>query len=60
MIGLGHNATDVLELAELPRRGACSSVTAKSFPDSLGEAFDARDLAGSPEEGRSGVGSQTL
>lgn len=35
-----HNAMDGLELAELPRRGAWGSVTAKNFPGALSEAFE--------------------
>jgi hypothetical protein len=35
-----HNAMDELELAELPRRGAWGSVTAKNFPGALSEAFE--------------------
>jgi len=35
-----HNAKDELELAELPRRGAWGSVTAKNFPGALSEAFE--------------------
>jgi hypothetical protein len=34
-----HNAMDDLELAELPRRGAWGSVTAKNFPGALSEVF---------------------
>jgi hypothetical protein len=34
------NAKDKLELAELPRRGAWGSVTAKNFPGVLSEAFE--------------------
>ena len=40
IITLLHNAKDELELAELPRRGAWGSVTAKNFPGSLSEAFE--------------------
>jgi hypothetical protein len=40
IIGLVHNAMDEMELAELPRRGAWGSVTAKNFPGALGEAFE--------------------
>jgi hypothetical protein len=36
-----YNAMDELELAELPRRGAWGSVTAKNFPSALSEAFEA-------------------
>lgn len=35
-----HNAKEELELAELPRRGAWGSVTAKNFPGALSEAFE--------------------
>jgi hypothetical protein len=35
-----HNAMDELELAELPRRGAWGSVTAKNFPSALSVAFE--------------------
>jgi hypothetical protein len=35
-----HNAMDELELAELPKRGAWGSVTAKNFPGALSEAFE--------------------
>jgi hypothetical protein len=35
-----HNAKDELEIAELPRRGAWGSVTAKNFPGALSEAFE--------------------
>ena len=33
VIGILHSAMDKLELAELPRRGAWGSVTAKNFPN---------------------------
>lgn len=35
-----HGAKDELELAELPKRGAWGSVTAKNFPGALSEAFE--------------------
>jgi hypothetical protein len=41
-----HNAMGGLELAELPRRGAWGSVTAKNFPGALSEAFEAAILKG--------------
>lgn len=37
---LVHNAMDRLELADLPKRGAWGSVTAKNFPMALSEAFE--------------------
>jgi hypothetical protein len=40
IIGLVHNAMDEMQLAELPRRGAWGSVTAKNFPGALGESFE--------------------
>ena len=40
IIGLLHSATDELDLAELPRRGAWGSVTAKNFPGALSDAFE--------------------
>ena len=40
IIGLLHGAMDELELADVPRRGAWGSVTAKNFPGALGEAFE--------------------
>jgi hypothetical protein len=39
-LGLLHGALNELELADLPRRGAWGSVTAKNFPGFLGEAFE--------------------
>jgi hypothetical protein len=40
IIGILHGAMDELDLADLPRRGAWGSVTAKNFPNALGEAFE--------------------
>jgi hypothetical protein len=40
IIGLLHSAMDELELADLPRRGAWGSVTAKNFPGALSETFE--------------------
>jgi hypothetical protein len=40
IVGLLHNAMDELDLAELPRRGAWGSVTAKNFPGALSELFE--------------------
>jgi hypothetical protein len=40
IIGILHGAMDELDLAELPRRGAWGSVTAKNFPNALGGAFE--------------------
>ncbi|BDC49814.1 hypothetical protein F183_A21300 [Bryobacterales bacterium F-183] len=44
IIGLVHGTMDKLDLAEIPRRGAWGSVTAKNFPGALGEAFEAAIL----------------
>ncbi len=44
VIGLLHSAMDELELAELPRRGAWGSVTAKNFPGALSQSFEKRSL----------------
>ena len=40
IIGILHGAMDELDLANLPRRGAWGSVTAKNFPNALGGAFE--------------------
>ncbi len=48
-----HNAMDELELAELPRRGAWGSVTAKNFPGALSEAFEAAILRSARKRDRS-------
>jgi hypothetical protein len=40
IIKLLHGAMGELELAELPRRGAWGSVTAKNFPEALSESFE--------------------
>jgi hypothetical protein len=40
IIGILHSAMDDLDLADLPRRGAWGSVTAKNFPNALGGAFE--------------------
>jgi len=40
IIGLLHNAMQELDLAQLPRRGAWGSVTAKNFPGGLSEEFE--------------------
>jgi hypothetical protein len=40
IIGLVHSAMGELELADLPRRGAWGSVTAKNFPGALSETFE--------------------
>src|SRR3954469_943149 len=40
IIGILHSAMDELDLADLPRRGAWGSVTAKNFPNALGGAFE--------------------
>lgn len=47
-----HNAMDELELAELPRRGAWGSVTAKNFPGALSEAFEGAILRAAQRRGR--------
>lgn len=47
-----HNAKDELELAELPRRGAWGSVTAKNFPGALSEAFEGAILRAAQKRGR--------
>jgi hypothetical protein len=39
-----HNVIEELQLADLPRRGAWGSVTAKNFPGALSEAFEAAIL----------------
>lgn len=46
-----HNAMDELELAELPRRGAWGSVTAKNFPGALSEAFEKSILRAAQKRG---------
>ena len=46
-----HNAKDELELADLPRRGAWGSVTAKNFPVALSEAFERAILQGVRKRG---------
>jgi len=46
-----HNAMHELELAELPRRGAWGSVTAKNFPGALSEAFENAILRGARKRG---------
>lgn len=46
-----HNAMEELELAELPRRGAWGSVTAKNFPTALGEAFEKAILKAARKRG---------
>ena len=46
-----HNAMDELELAELPRRGAWGSVTAKNFPGALSEAFEQAILRAAQKRG---------
>lgn len=40
LLGLLHSALDELDLADLPRRGAWGSVTARNFPSVLGETFE--------------------
>lgn len=47
-----HNAKDELELADLPRRGAWGSVTAKNFPGALSEAFEQAILKAARRGGR--------
>lgn len=46
-----HNAKEELELAELPRRGAWGSVTAKNFPNGLSEAFEKAILKAARKRG---------
>jgi hypothetical protein len=46
-----HNAMDQLDLAELPKRGAWGSVTAKNFPGALSEAFEAAILRAARRRG---------
>ncbi|MBX7136136.1 MAG: hypothetical protein K1X67_25985 [Fimbriimonadaceae bacterium] len=46
-----HNAKEELELAELPRRGAWGSVTAKNFPNVLSEAFEKAILKAARKRG---------
>jgi len=52
IVGLLHNAMEELELAELPRRGAWGSVTAKNFPGALSEAFESAILRSASKRGR--------
>lgn len=51
IIGLLHGAMDELELANVPRRGAWGSVTAKNFPGALGEAFEQAILKAARKRG---------
>jgi hypothetical protein len=51
VVGLLHNAMEELELAELPRRGAWGSVTAKNFPGALGETFEQAILRSARKRG---------
>jgi hypothetical protein len=51
IVGLLHNAMEELELAELPRRGAWGSVTAKNFPGSLSQAFERAILNAAQKRG---------
>ena len=46
-----HNAMDQLDLAELPKRGAWGSVTAKNFPGALSEAFEGAILRAARRRG---------
>jgi len=52
IVTLLHNAMGELELAELPRRGAWGSVTAKNFPGALSEAFELAILRAAQKRGR--------
>ncbi len=52
IVTLLHNATDELDLSELPRRGAWGSVTAKNFPVALSEAFEQAILRAAKKRGR--------
>jgi hypothetical protein len=52
IVTLLHNAMDELELAELPRRGAWGSVTAKNFPGALSEAFEQAIVRAAQKRGR--------
>ena len=52
IIGLVHGVMDRLDLAEIPRRGAWGSVTAKNFPGALGEAFERGVLSAARGRGR--------
>ena len=51
IIGLLHSAMDELDLAELPRRGAWGSVTAKNFPGGLGDVFERAIVRAAGERG---------
>jgi hypothetical protein len=52
MMALLHGAMHELELAELPKRGAWGSVTAKNFPGALSDAFEKAILAAARKRGR--------
>lgn len=52
MMTLLHGAMNELELAELPKRGAWGSVTAKNFPGALSDAFETAILAAARKRGR--------
>ncbi len=47
-----HSAMNELDLADLPRRGAWGSVTAKNFPVALSEAFERAIISGARKRGR--------
>ena len=47
-----HGALNELELANIPRRGAWGSVTAKNFPGALSEAFEQAIVNGARRRGR--------
>jgi hypothetical protein len=51
IVTLLHNAMSELELADLPRRGAWGSVTAKNFPGALSEAFEQAILRAARKRG---------
>ncbi len=51
IIGLLHSAMDELELADVPRRGAWGSVTAKNFPGALGQSFEKAVLRAAKKRG---------
>jgi hypothetical protein len=51
VIGLLHAAMDELDLAELPRRGAWGSVTAKNFPGALSQTFEKAILRAAKKRG---------
>jgi hypothetical protein len=51
VIGLLHAAMDELDLAELPRRGAWGSVTAKNFPGALSQTFEKAVLRAARKRG---------